>query len=100
MAQDPDCTFDEAIGELADELVRSGASLSRIAAPGGRGAGGTPCTGERAGVALHRLLCDVLRRALTGHTATELLDTAGVVSCATDAIDRELVAVDRSAGRT
>jgi hypothetical protein len=75
MAQDPDSTPTEAIGELVDELLRATATLSQL----------TPPT-----TILHRRLSAVLTCELTGHTVTELLDAAGLVGCATDAIAREL----------
>jgi hypothetical protein len=73
MAQDPDSTPTEAIGELVDELLRATATLSQV----------SPSTTQR-----H--LSAVLAQALTGHTVTELLDAAGLVGCATDAIARRL----------
>ncbi|HEY4099072.1 MAG TPA: hypothetical protein VGM33_26330 [Baekduia sp.] len=75
MAQDPDSTPAEAIGELVDELLRATATLSPLA----------PAT-----TIVRRRLSAALDRALTGHTVIELLDAAGLVGCATDAIAREL----------
>ncbi|HMJ34433.1 MAG TPA: hypothetical protein VK501_10995 [Baekduia sp.] len=94
MTQDPDSTPAEAIGELVDELVRAGASLSQIVAHMSRCAAAAPSGAEPAADVLRRLLCGVLEEALAGHSVTELLDAAGVVGCATDAIDRNVVLVD------
>jgi hypothetical protein len=75
MAQDPDSTPAEAIGELVDELLRATATLAQLAPPT---------------TIVHRRLSSALAHALTGHTVTELLDAAGLVGCATDAIARDL----------
>jgi hypothetical protein len=88
MTQDPASTPADALGELVDELVRVGASLSQIVAH-------MDCAPVRGGVrppgqVLTRLLRDVVGPALDGHAVSELLDAAGIVSCAADAIEREV----------
>jgi hypothetical protein len=94
MSQDPDSTPAEAIGELTDELVRVGASLSQIVAHMSRSAAAAPPDADPAGDILRRLLCEVLEPELDGHTVSELLDAAGIVALATDAINRDLFLVD------
>ncbi|MCW3003578.1 MAG: hypothetical protein JWQ20_2876 [Conexibacter sp.] len=94
MVQDPDSTPAEAIGELTDELLRIGASLSQVVAHMSRSAAAAPPDAEPLGEVLRRLLCEVLEPELDAHVVSELLDAAAIVGLATDAINRDLFLVD------
>ncbi|HEV7751301.1 MAG TPA: hypothetical protein VGO71_07155 [Baekduia sp.] len=92
MAQDPDSTPAEAIAELIDELLRLAERLGLVADHMRRAA--TLPSAEPRGAALRHILGELLERELGGLPVAELLDAAGIVGLANDAIDRDLLLVD------
>jgi hypothetical protein len=96
MAHDPDSAPAQAIGELIDELLRLAERLGLVA-DHMRRVGALPAAEPR-GVALRRILRELLERELGGLPVAELLDAAGIVGLANDAIDRDVLLVER-AGR-
>ena len=95
MAQDPDSTLADALGELADELLRAGRSVGELVMHLARWAdGAAPDPDAYDADLLRRLLCDTLQPALLGHGVADLLDAAGVLGCAASAIDRDLLLME------
>jgi hypothetical protein len=96
-ARDPS----DAIGELAEELLRLGAGLTVIVDHMSRTAFVTGAVGtEPVGEVLHRLLCDVLAPALSAHEPRTILAAVALLGEANDTIGRDLFLVDvRPRGR-
>jgi hypothetical protein len=94
MAQDPDSTPAEAIGELADALLRLAERLGQVTHHTRRAAVAAPPAAEPPGVVLRRIVRELLERELSGLPVAELLDAAGIVGLAGDALDRDLLLLD------
>jgi hypothetical protein len=94
MAQDPDSTPAEAIGELTDALLRLAERLGQVTDHTRRAAAAAPPAAEPPGVVLRRIVRELLERELGGLPVGELLDAAGIVGLAGDALDRDLLLLD------